>query len=259
MRTHKGLGDDDGGGGTVARGAALELGERVVDLGRGEDLVERVNVAELRVGIVGAVAVVLLGDLGKVHLGGVVLLHVLAAGVAEHLRRRRSGSEATEVAHGHHVLVERVGAVLELGTEAATLHLLEPEREHALGNAALHELLGDQQRRAAGAAVVVDIVDRNASEAEAVHGTLAASRVAIHVAHDGLLHVVVRDASVVESLGSSLGRHLGIVPITLAGFLEAGHTDTDHKHTTRHGGEEVRGEREGRGRQGSAHAMGVME
>ena len=52
-------------------------------------------------------------------------LHVLACGVAEHLRRRGRARELAQVHHELHVLVHGVGAVEELGTEAALLHLLE--------------------------------------------------------------------------------------------------------------------------------------
>jgi hypothetical protein len=97
--------------------------------------------------------------------------------IAKHLRSGRSGSKAAEIAHGHHVLVERVGAVLVLGTEAAALHLFESQCQHTIGSATLHKLLGNQQSSAAGAAVVVDVVHRNAGEAQAIDGALATCRI----------------------------------------------------------------------------------
>ena len=48
----EGGGDEDSGAGAVGRGAALELGEGVVDGRRIENVLERVDVLELRVGVV---------------------------------------------------------------------------------------------------------------------------------------------------------------------------------------------------------------
>lgn len=48
-----------------------------------------------------------------------------------------------------HMLVDGVGAVGELGGERAALHLLEAQRKHALTDAALYQLLGDEEGRAA--------------------------------------------------------------------------------------------------------------
>lgn len=49
--------------------------------------------------VVHGVPVVLLGDLGEVLELGAVLLHMLAAGVAEHLRRGRARRELVLVQH----------------------------------------------------------------------------------------------------------------------------------------------------------------
>ena len=66
------FGYDDRGGAAVGCGAALEFGEGGVQHGGGEDLVEGVDVAELGVGVFGAVEVVDAGDFGKVVHGGAV-------------------------------------------------------------------------------------------------------------------------------------------------------------------------------------------
>ena len=86
---HEALAGHDHGARAVGGGRALQLGERVVDHLRVLDLLERVLVLELRVGVVHRVLVVLPADPGVVVRLGAVALHVLAAGVAEHLRRRR--------------------------------------------------------------------------------------------------------------------------------------------------------------------------
>ena len=58
------------------------------------DVLERVLVLELGVGVVDRVLVVLPADPGEVVGLGAIALHVLAAGVAEHLRRGRRGLAA---------------------------------------------------------------------------------------------------------------------------------------------------------------------
>lgn len=68
----EGLRDEDGGGGAVGRGAALQLCEWLMDHGRLHDLLERVFVLELRVGVVLGVCVVDASDFGKVLKLGAV-------------------------------------------------------------------------------------------------------------------------------------------------------------------------------------------
>ena len=87
MGDDEALGHNDGDTSAIRCGAALKLGHGMVNLGAGHDLFQRVCVSELSIGIVGAVAVVLLRDARK-HLGtGAVFVHVLAASIAKHLRR----------------------------------------------------------------------------------------------------------------------------------------------------------------------------
>jgi hypothetical protein len=222
------------GGGAVGRGAALELRERPVHLRRGENLLERVFVPELRVRVVDRVLVVLLPDLRELLGGRAVALHVLDAGVAEELRRRRRGREAAHVDHRLELLVERVRAVGELRAERALLHLLEAEGEDAVGDAALDELLGHEQRRRARRAVVVDVVHGDAGHAERVDGALAARRVAVAVADRRLLDRVVWDARVGERLLAGLLRHVRVVPALGAGLLELGHADSDDEYLASH-------------------------
>ena len=150
---------------------------------------QRVLVLELGVGVVDRVLVVLPADPGEVVGRRAVLLHVVAAGVAEHLRRRRRLLRVADLEHPHRVLVERVGAVGVLDAEAAGLHLLEAERQGAVDEAALDRLARQEQRRGAGRAVVVDVDDRDAGEAELVERPLAVGRVAVAVAGEGLLDV----------------------------------------------------------------------
>ena len=64
--------DDDSGRAAVGSWAALEFSKGWVDHGGGQDLVEGVDVTELRVGVFGRVEVVNASDLGKIGGGGAV-------------------------------------------------------------------------------------------------------------------------------------------------------------------------------------------
>src|SRR5690606_26319173 len=118
--------------------------------------------------------------------------------------------------------------------QRALFHLLEPERHRAVHDAALDELLGQEQRRRAGRAVVVDVVDRHAGQADLVDRALAAGRVAVAVADRHLLDLLVRDARVGQRLLPGLLRHLRVVPVPGAGLLELRHADADHVDLARH-------------------------
>jgi hypothetical protein len=79
----------------------------------------------------------------------------------------------------------------------------------------------------AGGAVVVDVVDGDAGEADLVDRALAARGIAIAVPDRDLLHLVVRDAGVLEGLGPRLPRHVRVVPIPRSRLLELRHPDAD--------------------------------
>jgi hypothetical protein len=221
------LGGDDRAGRAVGGRRALQLGQRVVDHLRVLDVLQRVLVLELGVGVVDRVLVVLPADPGVVVGVGAVLLHVVATGVAEHLRRRRRGLGVADLEHPRRVLVERVGAVGVLDAEAARLHLLETQRQGAVDEAALDRLAGQEQRRGAGRAVVVDVDDGDPGQAELVERPLAVGRVAVAVARVGLLDVRVGNAGIGERLLPRLLGPVGIVALLGAGLLELGHADTD--------------------------------
>ena len=116
-----------------------------------------------------------------------------------------------------------------LTPEAARLHLLEAERQRAVGEAALDRLAGQEQRRGAGRAVVVDVDDRDPGQAELVERPLAVGRVAVAVAGVGLLDVLVGDAGVGERLLPRLLGPVRVVALLGAGLLELGHPDPDHE------------------------------
>ena len=77
----------------------MQLGQRIVDNGRAADFLHREFRLELRVGIVHGVAMVFGADARERGSLGAVLLHVFAAGVAEHLRGPGSFALPAELIH----------------------------------------------------------------------------------------------------------------------------------------------------------------
>src|SRR5439155_18014193 len=140
---------EDRRAGAVGRGTTLEDRERVVDHARGEHLLERAGFLVLRARVVHRVAVVLDAHLGELLLRRAVLLHVLAAAVAEH--DGRDGRLLVDVGRG----ADRLLQARELLLERALLHLLEAEGEHALVHARRDRLVPEVEGRRPGRAVVV--------------------------------------------------------------------------------------------------------
>src|SRR3954465_1021658 len=130
--------------------------------------------------------------------------------------------------------VHRVGAVGVLHAERAALHLLEAQRERAVDQLALDRLAREEQRARAGRAVVVDVDDGDAGEAEAVDRPLPVGRVAVAVADVGLLDLVVGDAGVLEGLAPRLLRPVGVVALLGPRLVELGHADPDDERALAH-------------------------
>lgn len=256
-RVEKVLGDEDSGGAAVRGRAALELGEGLVDHGRGEDLVARVDVLELRVGVVYAVGVVDAGDFGKIFEFGAVsgtvvsffylilvrrkrrrrrkeekrkgeqlLLHVLPSRVTKHLRRTRSLGEPPRRSHHQPRRARWVLPIIKKRLQTTRHHLFEPHNHHAVGGAAGDILATNGETGGPRRAVVVDIDNGDLGHAKLVKDALAAGRVAVAVAGDALLDVVVGDVCVEEGLDACFEAELGVVDLA-AGLDELGHAHAE--------------------------------
>ena len=93
-----------------------------------------------------------------------------------------------------------------MAAQAAALHLLEADDHRALRGAALHHRACDVQPRRAGRTVVVHIVDGDARHAELVEDALAACGVAIAVAGDAQVDVVIVEVGIEEGFDAGLWR-----------------------------------------------------
>jgi hypothetical protein len=220
------LRDEDGGCASIGGGAALQLGERAEDGGGVEDLLARVHLLELGVRVALAVLVVDASDLGEVVVGRAVLLHVLDACVAEHLGRAGGVGDAAGLGHHHGTGAGGVLAVVPEALEGAGVHLLEADDEDAVRAAVGDDVAADVQAGGAGGAVVVDVVDGDLGHAELVEDALAAGGVAVAVAGDTLVNIVVADMGVEHGLDTGLETELGVVNLS-ARLDELGHANAE--------------------------------
>ncbi|MNZ75395.1 hypothetical protein D3C78_938700 [compost metagenome] len=165
---------------------------------------------------------------------GAVLLHVRHAGAGE----LADGVAANvDVANQ---LVDQVvgalqgrGAVGPHGLQRTRVHLLEAEGQGAVHGAALHGLAGQEQGGGAGGAVVVDVDHRDAGHADAVHGLLAAGRIAIDVTGVSLLDIGKLQAGIGQRQADRLLAH-HVVGLAGARLGELDHADASDEYLVAH-------------------------
>lgn len=120
------------GCGAVRCRTALQLGQRFVNHGRLHDLVQCVDIFELAVRIVRAVAMILLGNLREVLRLGAILVHVLSARVSKQMGshwRLRLTSNLNVLSRQR---LEWIRSVWEVLLQRARLHALETESQNAV-------------------------------------------------------------------------------------------------------------------------------
>ena len=213
---------------------ALQLGQRIGDHLRRQDVVERVLLLELRVRVVHRVLVILQADLREMLCGGAVLAHVLTAGGAEH-PRRHGECELVDLGHRLDVLAHRGFAVLGAALKRAGLHLLEAERDRAVGQSAPDRLRRKEQRRRTRRTVVVHVGDRDAGHPELVECAVTGRRVARHIADEALLDLGEIDARVLQGICAGFACHVRVVPpLAAARLFKLRHPHTYDENLVRH-------------------------
>ena len=207
----EGLGDQDGGRSAAGRRASHQPRHHA----RPDHLIVHHVVggellAEDGERIVPGVTAGLGADLREGLHFGAVFLHMGEPGAAEIAQRKRDAGRVDQRVGERIELLERARPVGVDRAQRAGLHLLEAEREHAIGRAGSDRLARQKQRRRAGRAIVVDVDDRNPGHAEVVDRALSGGGVAVHVSRVGLLDELVADAGVGERAAPRLGAHLMI-------------------------------------------------
>lgn len=241
-RVQEGLGDQHRGGAAVGRRAALQLGQGLVDHGGLLDLLEAVDVLELRVGVLHAVRMIDASDLGEVFCFGAVsgvagqlvfgspvwvcsqrlLLYVFTARVAKHLGSAWGIGKAPSL--GHHQAGGSGGIfpVVEESLQAAGHHFLKADHQHTIRGAAGDILSPNGEAGRAGGTVVVDVDDGDLRHAKLIEHPLATGGVAVAVACNALVHIVVINVGVQHGLDAGFEAQLCVVHLA-AGFDELGH------------------------------------
>ena len=108
--------------------------------------------------------------------------------------------------------------------DAPRLHLLKPTNKHNIRKPALHHLPRQVQTRGARRAGIVGVVDRDAGHSELVEDPLAGGRVAVAVAGDAGVDVVVGDLGVQQGFCASFEAEFGVLAQG-AWFDEGGEAD----------------------------------
>ena len=186
--------DEHGGGAAVGGRAALQLGERLVDHRRFHDLLERVDVLELRVGVALRVLVVDTCDFGEVFGFGAepvvivsekwrggegegredILLHVFPPCVAKHLCCSWCIRDSPCSSHHLSARARRIRSVVPETLQRAGIHLLESHNQNTIRASMANNISREMKTCRAGRAVVIDVVDGDLGHAKLVEYTLPA-------------------------------------------------------------------------------------
>jgi hypothetical protein len=160
------------------------------------DLVERIDIPELRVGIVRTMSMVFLSDFCEMLRLSAVLFHVFTPCISEELggkRRLRSSSQLNilddELLHG-------IRSVIKEGFQRAFEHFLEAEGHDTFSGARLDSIVTKVQRSGSSTTVIVHVYDWNTCSSDLVNGALSRCRVSVDVADVGLLDLFKIDVGV---------------------------------------------------------------
>ncbi|MNZ76040.1 hypothetical protein D3C78_945340 [compost metagenome] len=225
---------DNRGGGTTGGWAGHQAGH---DTGPHDLVVHHLfgadNGLEQRQGIVGRVATGFGANGGKGFHARTVLLHVFTAGATKGLQGAWQVNIAGQVFHH----MDDTGAgnrtIVPVRLQRTSLHLLEAQRQHTLGLAALHGSTGQVQRGGASGAIVVDVDDRDTGATDFIQGGLAAGGVTVDIAGECHLHLGIVNAGILERQARCLRPHVGVTRAR-TGLGERDHADPGYHHFVAH-------------------------
>ena len=138
---------------------------------------------------------------------------MLASCVAEQLGGTRRICDSPCLLHDQVGGSSRICAVLEECLQTSREHLLETNNQHTVRSTVGNHVAAHVQTGGASGAVIVDVVDGDAGHAELVEDALAACRIAVAVACDALVDIVVVDVRIKHGLDTSLEAELRVVDL----------------------------------------------
>jgi hypothetical protein len=141
------------------------------------------------------------------------LLHVFPTSVTKQLGSAGRVGDTPRLLHHQVGRACWVRSVLEEGLQATWEHLLEANNQHAVGGTMRNHVSSHVESSRASRAVVVDVVYGDTGHTELVEDALTACRIAIAVACDTLVYIVVVDVRVKHSLDTGLEAELRVVDL----------------------------------------------
>lgn len=139
------------------------------------------------------------------------LLHILPPGISKHLRRARRIRHPPRNPHHLPRRLRGPGPILKETLQLARKHLLKSHHHDTIRHAVAHHVPCHMQTRRTSGAVVVDIIDRDLGHAELIENALAAGAVAVAVAGDALVDIVIVNLGIEEGFDAGFEAEFGVV------------------------------------------------
>jgi hypothetical protein len=151
-----------------------------------------------------------------------ILLHVFSSSISKHLCGARSVGNTTSSLHHLCGCASGVASILPETLQTSWHHLLESNDQNAVRTTMANHISCDCQASSTSGAVVVDIEDWYLGHAELIKDSLTAGGIAVTIASNALVDIIVIDLGIEHSLHTSFKSQLSV--INLASRLdELGH------------------------------------
>lgn len=142
--------------------------------------------------------------------------------IAKHLCCTRRICDSPRLLHDQAARPSRVRSVLEEGLQASGEHLLESNDQHTVRSTMRNHIPAHVETGRASRAVVVDVVYWDTGHAELIEDALSAGAVAVAVACNTLVYIVVVNVCVKHGFHTSFETEFRVVDLS-ARLDELGH------------------------------------
>lgn len=151
-----------------------------------------------------------------------VLLHIFSSSISKHLRRTRCIRNTSRDSHHLTASSSRITSVIPEALQGTRHHLLKSNNEDTICASVRDNITSQVQTSGTSTAVVVNVVNWDLGHSELVKHSLATGGVAVAVACNSLVDIVVVDMGIKHSLDTSLESELSIINLS-SGLDEFGH------------------------------------
>jgi hypothetical protein len=143
-----------------------------------------------------------------------ILLHVFPSGISKHLRGTRSIGNTTSSLHHLCGCASGVASILPETLQTSWHHLLESNDQNAVRATMADNISCDCQASGTSRAVVVDVKDWYLGHAELIKDSLAAGGIAVTIAGNALVDIIVTDLGIEHSLHTSFKSQLSVINLS---------------------------------------------